>query len=123
MSLRFEHQESEFQRMLAGAIRDMKDPRISPMTTVSHVELAKDRKTAKVYISVYDQDESKREETIAALNHAQSAIGRNVGKHMRIRNIPKLTFILDRGIEQSAQISQILDTLDIQPEAEESEEK
>ena len=116
MAQHFDHLASQFQAMLAGAIRDMKDPRISPMATIIHIDLPRDLKTAKVYISVYDDDETKREATIAALNHAQAAIGRNVNQHMRMRRVPKLSFVLDRGIEQSVHISQMLDSLDIHPE-------
>ncbi len=115
MSQHFDHLASEFQMMLAGAIRDMKDPRISAMTTVSHMELARDLKTCKVFISVYDEDNAKRQQTVDILNRAQAAVGRNVNQHMRIRRIPKLTFILDKGIEQSAHISKILDSMAISP--------
>ena len=120
MSLHFERVEGEFQRMLAGAIRDMKDPRISLMTSVTRVELAKDMKTAKAFISVFEEDDAKREETIQVLNHAQSAIGRNVSNHMRLRRIPQIRFVLDKGIEQSVHIGKMLDELNIQP-AEEGE--
>lgn len=119
MSLHFERMEGEFQRMLAGAIRDMKDPRISSMTSVTRVELAKDLKTAKAYVSVFEEDDTRREETVEILNHAQSAIGRNVGNHMKLRRIPAIRFLLDKGIEQSVHIGKMLDELNIQPEVAE----
>lgn len=120
MSLRFERTEGEFQRMLAGAIGDMKDPRISKMTSVTRAELAKDMKTAKAYVSVFEDDSARQEETVEVLNSAQAAIGRNVSKHMSLRRIPKIRFILDKGIEQSVHIGKMLDEMNIQPEAAEA---
>ena len=55
---------TEFKRALSEIIRsDIDDPRVSQMTSVTHVELSKDLKYAKVYISVYDT-EKKRKSTI-----------------------------------------------------------
>ena len=119
MSLRFERTEGEFQRMLAGAIGDMQDPRISKMTSVTRAELAKDMKTAKAYVSVFEEDPAKQQETVDVLNSAQAAIGRNVSNHMRLRRIPKIRFILDKGIEQSVHIGKMLDEMNIQPAEEE----
>ena len=51
----------EVQRELANIIRGgIKDPRISPMTTVVAVEVAPDLKTAKAYISVLGDKEARR---------------------------------------------------------------
>ena len=46
----------EVQRALAGIVREVKDPRISPLTSVTGTEVAPDLKTCKVYVSVYGDE-------------------------------------------------------------------
>ena len=54
----------EVQKELSNLIRmEVKDPRVSPMTTIVNVEVAPDLKTAKVYISVLG-DEKAQQDTI-----------------------------------------------------------
>ena len=61
----------EVQRVLADIIRGgIKDPRISPLTSVVAVEVAPDLKTCKAWISVLG-DEKAVEDTLAGLNSAE----------------------------------------------------
>ena len=62
----------EVQRELSRIIsREIKDPRINPMTSVVAVEVAPDLKTCKAYISVLG-DEKSQQDTLAGL---KSAVG------------------------------------------------
>ena len=62
----------EVQKVLSEIIRgEIKDPRISPMTSVVQVQVAPDLKTCKAYISVLG-DEEARKNTLQGL---QSAVG------------------------------------------------
>ncbi len=100
--------QSEFKRVLSEIIMgELKDPRISEMLSVTHVELSRDLKYAKAYISVYDT-EKKRKSTIETLTHAQGFIKNEIGARMKIRRLPEITFLLDTTIEYSSNISQIL---------------
>jgi ribosome-binding factor A len=100
--------QSEFKRVLSDIIKsEMKDPRISEMASVTHVELSRDLKYAKVYISVYDTDKLKKS-TIETLTHAQHYIKNEVGARMRMRRLPEITFLLDTSIEYSSKISEML---------------
>ena len=66
----------EVQRVLAEIIRgELKDPRISPLTSVVSVEVAPDLKTCKAWISVYG-DEDARKATIEGLKSAEGYIRR-----------------------------------------------
>ena len=68
----------EVQRELANIIRGgIKDPRISPMTTVVAVEVAPDLKTAKAYISVLG-DKEAQENTLKGLKSAEGYIRREL---------------------------------------------
>jgi len=100
--------QSEFKRVLSEIISgEMKDPRISEMSSVTHVELSRDLKYAKAYISVYDT-EKKRKSTIESLTHAERFIKNEIGSRMKIRRLPQITFLLDTSIEHGSNISQIL---------------
>ena len=101
--------DEEVKRALADIIRnDVKDDRLSAMTSVTRVEITSDLKFAKVYISVYDTDK-KRHASIDALNHGASFIRTKLAKAVDIRRVPQLTFVLDDSIEYSIKISKILD--------------
>ena len=111
MSIRYERMNEEIKKTLSEIIRDMKDPRVSAMTTIMSVDVTTDLKLAKVLVSVYDKDEEARAETIDALAHGSGFITRELGKRMQLRALPKLQFRLDNSIEYSVHISEIIDSL------------
>ena len=109
---RFDRINEEIRRVLSEVIRDMKDPRISPLTTVMRAEATNDLKQCKVMISVYDKDDEVRRETVDQLNRAEGFIAREMGRRIDLRHIPTFEFRLDDSIEYSVHISEILDRLD-----------
>ena len=110
-SVRYDRINEEIKKALSEIIRDMKDTRISPMTTVLLVEATNDLKIAKVRISVYDKSDDVRRETVAQLNRAEGFIARELGKRVDLRRIPTLKFSLDDSIEYAVHISEIINKL------------
>lgn len=110
-AIRTERLNEELKKTISEVIRELKDPRLSDMTTVTDVDMTKDQKYAKVRISVYDKDDAKRKGSVDALNHAAGFIGREVGRRMLIRNVPQMKFILDDSIAYSIRISELIDSL------------
>ena len=99
---------TEFKRALSEIIRtEIDDPRVSLMASVTHVDLSKDLKYAKVYISVYDTAKKKRS-TIETLTHAEHFIKNEIGKRISIRRLPHIKFLIDGSIEYSNKIAEIL---------------
>ena len=99
----------EVQKVLSTLIsREIKDPRINPMTSVVAVEVAPDLKTAKVYISVLGDEESK-EATRKGLKSAASFMRGQLAKTLNLRNTPELTFIIDNSIEYGVNMSKLID--------------
>ncbi len=99
------------QRELSVIIRqELKDPRISPMTTVVAVEVAPDLKTAKAYISVLG-DEAACADTMAGLKNSAGYIRRLLASGINLRNTPEVTFILDQSIEYGVRMSHMIDEL------------
>lgn len=99
----------EVQRVLAEIIRGgIKDPRISPLTSVVAVEVAPDLKTCKAWISVYG-DEQAREDTYKGLRSAEGYIRNQLAKTINLRNTPEITFIMDQSIAYGVSMSQKID--------------
>lgn len=109
--IRSERLNEELKKTVSEVIRELKDPRLSDMTTITNVEMTKDQKYAKVRVSVYDRDDEKRKGSVDALNHAAGFIGREVGRRMLIRNVPQMKFILDDSIAYSIHISELINSL------------
>ena len=98
----------ELSRIISG---DIKDPRISPMTTVTDVEVTQHLKFCKAYISVLGNEEAG-EETLAGLKSASGFIRRELAASVNLRNTPEITFVLDNsiryGIEMSKRIDEVI---------------
>ena len=110
-TFRSDRRNEEVRKTISEIVREMKDPRISPMTTLTEVDVTNDLKYAKVKVSVYDEDEAKRKSSVDALNHAAGFISHEMGERMRIRAVPSLKFTLDNSIVYSVRISEILNEL------------
>lgn len=111
--IRGDRMNEEVKKTVSEIVRDMKDPRISPMTTLTVCEVTKDLKYAKIKVSVYDTDDGRRASTVSALNHAAGFIARELGNRMRIRCLPSIRFSLDNSIEYSVHIAKVLDSLQV----------
>jgi ribosome-binding factor A len=99
----------EVQKELSVLInREIKDPRISPMTSIVSVEVAPDLKHAKVYISVLG-DEEKRQSTYEGLRSAAPYLRSQLAKTINLRNTPELTFVMDQSIEYGVNMSKLID--------------
>ncbi|MCH5269333.1 MAG: 30S ribosome-binding factor RbfA [Lachnospiraceae bacterium] len=99
----------EVQRALAEILRGgIKDPRISPLTSVVAVEVAPDLKTCKAWISVLG-DEKAREETYQGLKSAEGFIKNQLARIVNLRNTPDITFIMDQSIEYGVNMSKRID--------------
>lgn len=99
----------EVQKTLAEIIRsDIKDPRISPWTSVVAVEVAPDLKSCKAWISVLGGQEAC-EKTLEGLNSAMGYIRRQLAKAVNLRNTPEITFVMDQSIAYGVNMSHRID--------------
>lgn len=99
----------EVLRALAEIIRGgIKDPRISPLTSVVAVEVSPDLKTCKVWISVLGGEEQQKS-TLAGLKSASGYIKNQLAREINLRNTPELTFIMDQSIAYGVKMSKLID--------------
>ena len=95
-------------------IKGLKDPRIG-FVTISRVEITNDLSYAKVYISVLGSDREKAASLIGLRNSA-GFIRTYLGKALKIRKIPQLSFVLDESLDHAMHIEEILAELKEQGE-------
>lgn len=98
----------EMKKEISNIIQnEVKDPRLPKLISVIAVNVTKDLKFAKVHISVFGNDEEKKN-AISALKSAAGFIRREVGHRMQMRYTPELHFELDTSIEHGAYITKLI---------------
>lgn len=98
----------EMQKELAMILqREIKDPRLV-MVTVSGVEMSRDLAYAKVFVTFLDDDEHAVKEGLNALSDASGYIRSLLGKAMRLRIVPELTFAYDNSLVEGMRMSNLL---------------
>jgi len=90
---------------------DLKDPRIG-FTSITAVDISSDLRHAKIYLSVFGDDEQKKS-TIEAFQKAQGFIRTELAKRIKnLRHIPELYFELDDSMDYAEKITNILNKID-----------
>lgn len=90
--------------------REVKDPRIG-FATVQRVDLTEDLSFAKVYVSVLGNDKQEKSALIG-LQRVAPFLRSSLGKMLKIRQVPELRFIIDKNLDHSDRISELLSQLD-----------
>ena len=109
MAYRIERVNSLIRQEISQLLqRQVKDPRLGNFIAVTEVSTSADLKHAKVFVSSMGSEEEKQE----ALNALASASGffrRELGKSLKLRRIPELSFIWDDSIERGDHLLQLID--------------
>ncbi|MFV0340405.1 MAG: 30S ribosome-binding factor RbfA [Parachlamydiaceae bacterium] len=87
--------------------RDVRNPHVNELMTVTRVEITKDLHYAKVYVSIIGSP-TEKQETIGALNSAKGFIAVQASKKVVLRYFPNLTFILDDSVDKQIRIESLL---------------
>lgn len=90
---------------------EVKDPRVSNFLSINRVEVTTDLGYAKVYVSSFLPD-NQVEKGVNGLNAAAGFIQREIAKKLRIRQFPKLQFLLDSGMKEGFTMVQKLNQLE-----------
>lgn len=99
----------EVRRVVSDLLlSEIKDPRISGMPSVNRVNVTKDLKFAKIYVSVLGNEEEKAN-TIKGLESAKGFIRKEIGRRIDLRHVPEPLFFLDETIEQAIHMSKLID--------------
>ena len=102
---------SLLQKVLSEVIQnEVRNPLVHPLTTISRISLSKDLRYAKVFITIFAEEE-KQEESIRGLEHSSSFIEIMSSRRVRLPYFPKLRFFLDREAKKRERIDALLEAI------------
>ena len=99
-------------------LREIKDPRLSGIVSISAVEVTSDGGYATVYVSVLG-DAEDMEDALLAFKGAKGLIKREIGRQVKLKHVPELLFKADTSMEYGRHITESIDSLEIEQENEE----
>jgi len=96
-------------RHLAVILRSqVKDPRVSELT-ITDVEVTKDLRQAKVFVTSLQDEEVDIEGTMDAVDRASGYLRRTLAREIDLRHCPTLIFVYDNSIAHGAKMSALID--------------
>jgi ribosome-binding factor A len=90
--------------------REVNDPRLSRLISVTRVETSTDLRHAKIFVSILGGESSKTE-VIEGFTTATNFLRRKLASCVRLRAIPELSFYYDDSIEQGSKVLKVLDQI------------
>ncbi len=109
MSRRTDRLNEIFKRELSRLLeREVNDPRLSSIISVTRVEISPDLRHAKIFVSILGNESSKTK-VIEGFTTAANFLRRKLASCIRLRSIPQLSFYYDDSIEQGAKVLKVLD--------------
>lgn len=84
-----------------------KDPRLIGMVTVTAVEVTRDLRHARVFVTILGSD-SERAASIDALDSMKGHLRSRLAKSLRLRVAPELAFRVDDSVARAARIESLL---------------
>jgi ribosome-binding factor A len=109
MTERMRRVNESVRQVLAEAVPELKDPRIG-LVTVTGVDTAADLRHAVVFVSVLGS-EKKRTATMRALEAAHGVLQSRLASQLRMKRTPQLSFEYDPSVERGVRMSQLIDEL------------
>jgi len=88
--------------------REVKDPRLGGLISITEVDTSADLKNARVYVSCLCGDEEKKE-LLITLAAAAGFFRNELMKRLTLRHIPELEFRWDDSIEKGARLLELID--------------
>lgn len=99
----------EIKKIVSGLLlTDLKDPRISSMTSITEVDVSNDLSYAKIYVSVLG-DEEQKQDTLEGLNSAKGFVRKEISKNVKLRHTPQPRFLLDESIERGMELTKLIE--------------
>jgi ribosome-binding factor A len=99
----------EISDLLNAGIRDARVHQ--GMVSITRVEVAGDLQHSKIFVSVYGSEEQQRQ-AIDGLKAATPYVRGELGRRLRLRRMPELIFLLDRGLERGTAVLGLLQELE-----------
>lgn len=111
----------DIKRELTAIFRTVKDPRVTQsFLSIVRVDVTNDLSYCTVYVSTLEGLEATKK-AVKGLESASGYIRRELGHSLKLRHVPTLIFEATNSIEYSAEISRILNGLDIKEDSDEED--
>ena len=108
MSRRSERTSSLIRREISGLLeREVNDPRLSMLISVTEVSLSPDLRHAKVFVSTLG-NEINKDDMLAGFNNASGFLRRELASHLKLKYTPQLSFHYDDSIERGARLLKLI---------------
>src|SRR5438105_5930309 len=124
MKQRTERLAREIQASLGEALArgDIKDPRVreAGLVTITHVKVTGDLREARVAFAVFGAVDVVLERAQAGLQSAAAHLQREIGRRLKTRSTPTLTFEIDRALDEALKVDSILRTVSAELRASEA---
>ena len=86
---------------------DAKDPRLAGLVTITAVDVTRDLRHARLFISIMGSD-SQRASTLEALEGMKGHLRTRLSKSMSLRVAPEISFKMDESVARAARIESLL---------------
>jgi ribosome-binding factor A len=90
--------------------RDLNDPRLSGVVSITRVETSADLRVSRVYVSVLGDPDDK-DSVLKGISSASGFIRREMRDRLSLKHIPDLRFTLDESMEEAQHIQRLMDGL------------
>jgi len=84
-----------------------KDPRLVGLVTVTSVEVTRDLRSARIFVSILGSD-SERTATFEALTSLTSHMRSRLARSLQLRVAPEISFRIDDSVARAARIESLL---------------
>ena len=112
MSRRSERTSKLIQREISVLLeREVNDPRLSKLISVTEVTLSPDFKFAKIFVSTLGSEINNKEEMLAGFNNASGFLRKELASHLKLKYTPQLSFHYDDSIERGARLLKLMGEL------------
>ena len=88
--------------------REIKDPRVAGVISITEVVASSDLRSARVYVSVMGR-RADRQSALEGIRSAASFLRRELRERVNLKHTPHMTFVLDDSIEEADRITRLMD--------------
>lgn len=111
------HRQEKLGELIALEISDLlrtrvKDPRVG-FASITHVEVSKDLRHTKVFVSVMGTLE-EQVASMKGLRHAAGFLRHELAGRLTLRYMPDIVFKLDTSIEQGTRVLELIRQIELE---------
>lgn len=97
----------EIKKEVSNTIQNkIKDPRLTAMVSVTDVDVSKDLSYAKVFVSIFGNEEEKQG-TLEALKSSTGFMRKEIGKNVKLRHVPQVLIELDATLDKAQRLNSL----------------